>query len=90
MDFKYGELIVKCHQCGDVQILEEYVTDGRAIYLFNKDDSYLRLHCPKCDITMEMCLQPSKIEDAEIIEETSKEIKEDEKLQEEITTAEVI
>lgn len=59
-DFKYGDLIITCHSCGDVQVVEELVTDGRAIYLFNKYDSHLRLHCPTCEITMEMSLRPSE------------------------------
>ena len=65
-DFKYGNLIIKCHQCNGVQLLEEMVTDGRAIYLFNKKDSYLRLTCPECNITMEMCLVPNEKANTEI------------------------
>jgi uncharacterized Zn finger protein len=57
--FKYGSLIIKCHQCGNEEVMEDLVTDGRAIYLFNHDDSFLKLHCTKCDITMEMSLKPS-------------------------------
>lgn len=67
-DFKYGDLIIKCHQCGNVKVVEEMVTDGRAIYLFNKKDSYLRLICPECNVTMEMCLVPNEKANAEIID----------------------
>ena len=91
MDFKYGDLVIKCHQCGDEEILEEMITDGRAIYLFNKNDSYLRLHCSKCDITMEMSIIPSKVaDDAEILEETKNEVIENEELPEEVAAEEVI
>lgn len=65
MDFKYGNLIIKCHQCGEEQLIEELVTDGRCLYLFNKDDSYIKLHCPKCDITMEMRIIPDVEANAE-------------------------
>lgn len=74
---KYGDLIVKCHQCGGTQLREPLITDGRAIYLFNHDDSYLMLSCPDCNISMEMRIVPNdkanaeledKIEDAEIVE----------------------
>lgn len=58
MDFKYGNLVIKCHQCGGVQVIEELVTEGRCLYLFNKADSYVKLHCPDCDITMEMVILP--------------------------------
>ena len=91
MDFKYGNLIIKCHQCGDVQVIEELVTDGRCIYLFNKADSYIRLRCPVCDITMEMCIVPDEEANAEYADEAVKtdEI-ENEKFQEEGTPAEVV
>lgn len=84
MDFKYGDLIIKCHQCGEVQVVEELVTEGRCLYLFNKDDSYIKLHCPKCDITMEMCIVPNEganaeYEDATVVENESTK---DEELQE--------
>ena len=65
MDFKYGDLIIKCHQCGEVQVVEELVTEGRCLYLFNKNHSYVKLHCPKCDITMEMCIVPNEEANAE-------------------------
>ena len=65
-DFRYGDLIIKCHQCGNIKVVEEMVTDGRAIYLFNKKDSWLRLTCPECNITMEMCLIPNESANAEI------------------------
>ena len=65
-DFRYGDLIIKCHQCGNIKVVEEMVTDGRAIYLFNKKDSWLRLTCPECNITMEMCLVPNENANAEI------------------------
>ena len=39
--FKYGSLIIKCHQCGNEEVIEDLVTDGRDIYLFNHDDSFL-------------------------------------------------
>ena len=93
-NFKYGDLIIKCHQCGNEEIVEELVTDGRAVYLFNHDESFLKLHCTKCDITMEMSLKPSAnppldeedVTDAEILDESTDEnYVEDEKLQEEIT-----
>jgi hypothetical protein len=84
MDFKYGDLIIKCHQCGEVQVVEELVTEGRCLYLFNKDDSYIKLHCPKCDITMEMSIVPNEATNAEAedviedatIEDTNEELQE--------------
>lgn len=78
MNFKYGDLVVKCHQCGGEEILEPLVTDGRALYLFNHDDSYLKLTCTKCDITMEMKIIPNEKANEElkdiIIEETNEEL----------------
>jgi hypothetical protein len=77
--FKYGSLIIKCHQCGNEEIIEDLVTDGRAIYLFNHDDSFLKLECKKCDIMMEMSLKPSanapeeEIDYEELPKETSAE-----------------
>lgn len=97
MNFKYGDLIVKCGQCGDEQLIEEAVTDGRAIYLFNDTDSYLRLKCDKCETSMEMRMRESTnidpdllIEDATILEETVNPIVQDEELPKEVTTEEVI
>jgi ribosomal protein S27E len=80
-DFKYGDLVIKCHQCGNEELIEELVTDGRAIYLFNNNDSFLKLHCTKCDITMEMTLRPST-------NPPDEDILIDEELQEEITQEE--
>jgi len=77
MDFKYGDLIIKCHQCGNEEVIEELVTEGRAVYLFNNDDSFLKLECTKCNITMEMKLvrttSPEKPDDEDIIEEIKNE-----------------
>jgi len=75
---EYGDLVVKCHKCGSVHVREAHITDGRAIYLFNKEGSNLKLHCPKCDITMEILIQPSE------------NTEENEELSEEITTEEII
>lgn len=94
LDFKYGDLIVKCHQCGAKTILEEAVTDGRAIYLFNKNDSYLKLHCDKCNITMEMCMEPSVSVNIPTVEEELKSDKieevEYEELPQEAPTKEIV
>jgi len=91
MDFKYGTLVIKCHQCGESQVIEELVADGRCIYLFNKDDSYIKLHCPSCNITMEMVIEPDEKANAEFADEVveTDEI-ENEKFQEEGTSAEVV
>lgn len=59
MDFPYGDLVVICNQCGNKQVLETMVTDGRAIYLFNKNDSYLKLKCDKCGASMEIRMEPN-------------------------------
>ena len=59
MDFPYGDLVVICNQCGNKQVLETMVTDGRAIYLFNKNDSYLKLKCDKCNASMEIRMEPN-------------------------------
>jgi ribosomal protein S27E len=58
--FQFGDMIIKCHQCGKEQILEELVTDGRAIYLYNVEGNGMKLHCPDCDITMELTIKPSE------------------------------
>ena len=68
-DFKYGDLIIKCHKCGGIQVVEKMVTDGRAIYIFNNNDSYIKLHCPDCDITMEMRMVASEDVDPELLDE---------------------
>ena len=68
-DFKYGDLIIKCHKCGGIQVVEKMVTDGRAIYIFNNNDSYIKLHCPVCDITMEMRMVASEDVDPELLDE---------------------
>ena len=87
LDFRFGDLIVKCHQCGYTEVMESMVTDGRAVYLFNKNDSYLKLHCPKCDITMEMRIQPTaNVDEPDELEKT----KEDEKLSEDIAEKETV
>ena len=88
MDFKYGNLCIKCHQCGNIQIVEELVTDGRAIYLFNKEDSYIKLNCPECDITMEMCIVPNEEANAEF-NDTNLE-KTNEELPKEVATEETV
>lgn len=54
MDFKYGDIILDCPQCGTRTILAENLVDGRAIYLFQRHDSYVRLECPNCKIALEM------------------------------------
>ena len=76
LDFKYGTLIIKCNKCGNEQICEDLVTDGRAIYLFNKEDSLLKLNCPTCDISIEMRIRPSiniPVEDEELPQEITAE-----------------
>jgi len=104
MDFKYGDLVIKCHQCGEIQEIEHLVTDGRCIYLFNKDDSYIKLHCPKCDITMEMCIMPNaeantaaedivELEEtsfSEVLDESTDENYSDEELSEKVIEEEII
>lgn len=68
MDFKYGDIILDCPQCGTRTILAENLVDGRAIYLFQRHDSYVRLECPNCKIALEMRMIESAnppIEEAE-------------------------
>ena len=67
-DFLYGDLIIRCNQCGNEQLVEEMVTDGRAIYIFNKYDSSLKLSCDKCKISMEMLIRESEVIDDELKE----------------------
>jgi ribosomal protein S27E len=98
--FQFGDMIIKCHQCGKEQILEELVTDGRAIYLYNVEGNGLKLTCPDCDITMEMCIKPSEntpekeLEDELDSEELEEGVTEEyipyEELQEEVTTEETV
>ena len=101
MDFKYGDLIVKCHQCGGEEVIEELVTDGRAIYLFNREDSFVKLNCTKCDITMEMRIRPNveanekaEIEASDATAIKGKELKQDiikdEELQKEVAQKEIV
>jgi len=91
MDFKYGTLVIKCHQCGESQVIEELVADGRCIYLFNKDDSYIRLHCPSCNITMEMVIEPDEEANAEYADSVETvDVEKNEEFQEEGTSAEVV
>ena len=70
-----GDLVVKCHKCGSIYTIEKDITDGRAIYLFNKPNSHVKLNCSNCDITLEMCIQPSEniIENEELSKEVTKE-----------------
>jgi uncharacterized Zn finger protein len=89
MDFKYGDLIIKCYQCGSVQLVEELIDQGRCIYLFNQDDSSLKLHCPECDTTMEMRIVPNEKANAEFAEDIV-EIASDEELQEESPAEETV
>ena len=91
-EFKYGDLIVKCHQCGGEEILEALVTDGRALYLFNHDDSYVRLNCPKCNITMEMKMIPSVNPPEDIVDDFIEDVTpiENEELPQEVTAEEVV
>jgi len=63
-DFKYGNLVVKCHQCGGEELIETMVVEGRAIYLFNKTESFVKLHCPKCNIDMSMKINEVTDKDA--------------------------
>jgi ribosomal protein S27E len=88
-DFKYGDLTIKCHQCGLEQVIEELVTDGRAIYLFNNHNSFIKLHCPDCDITMEMSLKPNDVANKEI-EDNVEDIVPDEELPQESPTEETV
>jgi transcription elongation factor Elf1 len=95
MEFKYGDLIIKCLQCGGEQVLEELVTGGRAIYILNNTDQYLRLHCPDCNISMEMRMRPSENIDDELKDEEITNIEElkttnDEELPKEGTEEEVV
>lgn len=90
MDFKYGDLIIKCHQCGGEELVEESITDGRAIYLFNTHDNYIKLHCPVCNITMEMSIVPSKNAPEEDVIETETIIESNEELPKEVTAEETV
>jgi hypothetical protein len=90
MTFKYGDLVIKCHQCGNIEVVEEMVTDGRALYLFNTEGSWIKLHCPVCDITMEMSLQPNEKANAEYAEETNVIEKTNEELPKESITEETV
>ncbi len=83
--FKYGDLIIRCCQCGDTQVVESMVQDGRAIYLFNTADSSLRLSCDKCKIAMEMLIVPN-----EDIEEEINTVGDDEGIQATSTVQEAI
>ncbi len=83
--FKYGDLIIRCCQCGDKQVVESMVQDGRAIYLFNTADSSLRLSCDKCKVAMEMLIVPN-----EDIEDELNTVESDEGVQARDTVQEVI
>ena len=88
--FDVGDLIIKCHQCGETQLVESLVRDGRAIYLFTTHDSSLKLTCPKCKITMEMTIVPTEFED-ETEEELLKEGEQkDEELSEKSSSEETV
>lgn len=58
--FPFGDMIIKCHQCGNEEVLEELVSNGRAIYLYNVEGNGIKLHCPICDITMELTIKASE------------------------------
>lgn len=89
MDFMYGTLIIKCHQCGYTETVEEKITDGRAIYLFNRDDSTLTLSCPQCNIKMEMTIVPDEEANKEFNDIIVEEVK-NEELQEETPKEETV
>ena len=80
MDFKYGDIILDCPQCGTRTILAENLVDGRAIYLFQRHDSYVRLECPNCKIALEMRMIESanppveEVEDVKLDSVSDKEI----------------
>jgi hypothetical protein len=59
MDFPMGDLVIRCLKCGNRKVLEEGVTDGRGIYLFNRHDSAFGMSCPICEIGLEIRLEPS-------------------------------
>jgi hypothetical protein len=75
--FKYGTLVISCAQCGNETVLEDMVQDGRAVYLFNVEGNSLKLHCPVCDITMEMSIKPSKNVPEDDLEELEDRILDD-------------
>jgi hypothetical protein len=94
-NFKQGDLILKCHVCGNEELLEPKITDGRALYLFTHDDSYLKLACGKCKSSLEMKIVRNdsyEVEDAVIIEETTNEkpLTNEEELPQEVTAEEVV
>lgn len=74
MSFKYGDLVVRCHQCGDEQLIETLVTGGRAIYFLNADESNLILRCDKCKVSMEMIMVPTPGVEDELKEEENEEL----------------
>ena len=74
MDFKYGDLVVTCGQCGNTETLDTYVTDGIDIMLFNKHDSYFRMKCTSCGSSLDIRLVPSKDADDDILTTTDEEI----------------
>jgi len=87
--FKYGDLVIVCHKCGGIQVMEEMIETGRAVYMFNTVGNGVKLHCPECDITMEMCILPNEKANQEF-DEALAEIKTDEEFQEEGPTKEVV
>jgi len=90
LDFKYGDVVLKCHNCNTITTFEPNVKEGRALYLVQKNDVYYKFECPSCKVALEIRMIPSvnpptdNEDEIEIIEEDTNEELQEEGLEEEI------
>jgi hypothetical protein len=52
--FKYGDLVVYCHECGSTQVLARGIENGLQMTLLTNPDSFIELACDKCPAKMKM------------------------------------
>jgi len=88
MDFKYGDLVTECGQCGHIDTIDTYITSGIDIMLFNKHDSFFRVKCTNCGAEITVRLVPSANADEDII--TPVTVNNDEELPQESPSEETI
>jgi len=70
--FKYGDLVVECAQCGNVDTIDTYISTGIDVMLFNNPESFFRVKCTSCGSELTVRLIPSSNVDEDIIEEEIK------------------
>jgi len=75
VEWTKGDLIMTCHNCGNIDVVEKDIKDGIQTVLPTDNHNEIRLVCPKCNSAMSLHFR--KAEDGEVREYVEIEVAEE-------------